>query len=129
MKASPRSLREVGQELWAALLGYAIGLVVIFGLAGQVDNRVAAIVAVAATLLVFIVISVVLFRRPPLVRTWRPWRYSIPNGVGLFAAFLITREMDAPWWFVVGVPIVLLGVTLSDLWWSRATYTRVRSAS
>jgi len=129
MKASPRSLREVGQDLSAALLGYAIGLVVIFGLAGQVDNSVAAFVAVAATLLVLTVISVVLFRRPPLVRVRRPWRYSIPNAVGLFAAFLITREMDAPWWFVVGVPIVLFGVTLSDLWWSRATYTRARSAS
>jgi hypothetical protein len=129
MKASPRSLREVGQDLSAALLGYAIGLVVIFGLAGQVDNRVGATVAVAATLLVLIVISAGLFHRRPLERMRRPWRFSIPNAVGLFAAFLITSEMDAPWWFVVGVPIVLLGVTLSDLWWSRATYRRASSAS
>lgn len=129
MKASPMSAREVGQDVSAALAGYTIGLVVVFGLAGQVDHEVSATVAVAATLIASIVISAVLFHRMPPVRRIRPWRYSIPNAFGLFAAFLITREMDSTWWFVVGLPIVVLGATLSDLWWSRATHSGVHSAA
>jgi hypothetical protein len=58
----------------------------------------------------------------------RPLRYSIPNFLGLMAAFVLVdmdRSNGATDWgliaYALGAPLLLAGLSASNLWWALAT--------
>ena len=103
------------------IVSYGIGLISVLALEGLPDG-VRLLGGVAATLIGYVFLHALLFRRWPTLGM-RPWRYSIPNAIGLFVALVLStgQRLDASSTFATALPLIIVGNALSELWWSVAT--------
>ena len=114
------SKRDVALDAALGVVAYVVGLVAVILLSTALPETAAFAAGVIAFGIAYYALYFSLLRRPPPFG-WRPWRYSIPNAIGLLAATSI-------WWarpgvvagFALGAAFLILGQTLSQLWWSSA---------
>jgi hypothetical protein len=114
------SKRDVAIDAALGAVSYVIGLVVVILLSTAAPETAAFVAGVIAFVIAYFCLYFALLRHAPPFG-WRPWRYSIPNAIGLLAATSI-------WWtrpgviagFALGAAFLILGQTVSQLWWSSA---------
>jgi hypothetical protein len=125
----PPDKRTVLLETVVALAAYGPGL----GVVTVVDGALPAVTSIFAGVLVsgvaYTVSFYALFDRLPEFLGRRPWRYSLPNAIGLSAATAVSwLALDAATTFALAIPLLIVGQTVSQLWWSAASRRDVASA-
>jgi hypothetical protein len=136
--ADPGSPRITRQHVWhqvlAMAVGYLAGLTVLLLWPGRaaIDSPIVPITGTAIAVVVGLAVQFLAFGIHPTFGARRPFRYSIPNFVGLLSAFFVASTIrDSAVYdagllmYAVVLPVIAGGATIADLLWadsiSRAT--------
>jgi hypothetical protein len=131
-------MRTVVEDLVAGAVGATIGLaVLLFWPDRQGGDKPWGMLLLATTvwLIAAALVERLAFGRwPKVMRPRRPWQFSVPSFVGVFAALLWMslvansavgdRAVAA---YVVAIPLVLAGTTISEYLWARHQAAAVES--
>ncbi len=134
------TIQTMKHDVLVAGVGYVAGLIALLLWPNRqsADQFVVLIVAIALLILVGMTVDWLAFHwRPDLLAfvtqtgsAWRsrPLRYSLPNFLGLMTALTLQQWLRsggvADWGltaYVVGLPVLLLGLWASNLWWALAS--------
>jgi hypothetical protein len=101
---------------------YGPGLAAVVVLDDSFSRPASILGGVIVLLLAYSLAHYALFQKMPRLGFGiRPYRYSLPNGIGLFAAsWVYWLGLDAATTFAVAIPLLIAGHNLSQLWWSLA---------
>jgi hypothetical protein len=125
----PPEKRTVYLETVVGIAAYGPGLAVVTLLDGALPKVAALVAGVLVAVAAYPVLFFAVFHRMPDFLDRRPWRYSLPNGVGLFtASATYWLGLDAATTFAVAIPLLIAGQAVSQLWWSASAGRDVASA-
>lgn len=128
---TPPTRRTVVLDTVGNLASYGPGLAAVTLLDDTLPRDVAIVVGVLVMLVASPLVHYALFQKlPKLEIGLRPYRYSIPNGIGLFSATAVYwLKLDAATTFAIALPLLIAGQTLSQLQWSAVTTPEATSAA
>ena len=122
--------RTVLLDTVVGLAAYGAGLGVATMLEAGERESFALSSGVLIFLVAYAVMSYAVTGRPPELFGRRPWRYSVPNALGLLGAVAVSvLQLDGPTTFAVAVLLLMAGGAAAQLWWALAAERSLRSAA
>ena len=122
--------RTVLLDTVVGLAAYGAGLGVATILAAGDREGFSLSFGVVVFLVAYAVMSYAITGRQPELLSRRPWRYSLPNALGLLGAVAVSwLQLDGPTTFAVAVLLLIGGGAASQLWWALAAERNLRGAT
>jgi hypothetical protein len=128
---TPPTRRTVVLDTVGQFASYGPGLAAVTFLDDSLPRPAALVVGVLVFGVATSLAHYALFQKVPKLEIGlRPYRYSLPNGIGLFSATAVYwLGLDAATTFALAIPLLIAGQTLSQLHWAAATTPASAGAS